>query len=77
MTVVGGVAMAGMAMTAVPAGFAMPDGTETAGGAAITAARTGSDGGSEGAARASSGSGDGADGGAARAGSDGGGGRAE
>ena len=65
--------MAGMAMTAVPAGFAMPDGTETAGGAA----RTGSDGGSEGTARASSGSGDGADGGAARAGSDGGGGRAE
>ena len=66
MTVVVGVAMAGMAMTAVLAGFAMPDGTGTA--------RTGSDGGSEGAARASSGSGDG---GAARAGSDGGGGRAE
>ena len=76
MTVVVGEAMAGMAMTAVPAGFAMPDGTETAGGAARTAI-TGSDGGSEGAARASSGSGDGADGGAARAGSDGGGGRAE
>ena len=69
MTVVVGVTMAGMAMTAVLAGFAMPDGTGTA--------RTGSDGGSEGAARASSGSGDGADGGAARAGSDGGGGRAE
>ena len=51
MTVVVGEAMAGMAMTAVPAGFAMPDGTGTAGGAA----RTGSDGGSEGTARASSG----------------------
>ena len=48
MTVVVGVAMAGMAMTAVPAGFAMPDGAGTAGGAA----RTGSDGGSEGTARA-------------------------
>ena len=50
MTVVVGVAMAGMAMTAVPAGFAMPDGAGTAGGAARTA--TGSDGGSEGTARA-------------------------
>ena len=69
-SVVVGEAMTGLAMAAVPAGFAMPDGTETAGGAA----RAGSDGGSEGAARADSGS---SEGGAARAGSDGGGGRAE